>query len=531
MTIPGDIPSVTPTVTLIPGAGVVIRTPAFLCLMADTVPTSFTTDLLDIESAVSVPDSMPRRGRHLVRALAQLVATADEPVDIAFAAPDSAGIAIFLSGRVYGETDGKRMEPAAGDTYDRAVPWPYEGLGLYLAGTEPAEVGEERFDLVEGMVPAAGALLHTPLGLRGTEFHAVPQRSAPQRPAQPGPDRVVEPSRPDPDPGPPTEALGDLDDPEDEKPQPPVSELPAPEPPAPEPPAPEPIRKRSPFDDLPPRPASPDLDVEPVGDHRSATPEPDPMGTTERMAPGAGLPASDPLPFTSTPLGGPFEREPLSPPGPRQPEPAPRDATPPGGRPHIEPAPAPNPFAEPLEPRAPLPKEEHQKPATEVVKIEASRAMVHGIRCSRGHLNHPQSWLCGVCGIRMDQLTTFLVEGERPPLGWLLLDNGFTFLLDEDLVIGREPGSAGGGPAGSPKPIRVQDETGQLSRRHVEIRLVEWTVQLVDLGSANGTFVADPSNGNRETRLLPHRAHVLVPGSHVRIGGRHFIFESHHARI
>ena len=131
----------------------------------------------------------------------------------------------------------------------------------------------------------------------------------------------------------------------------------------------------------------------------------------------------------------------------------------------------------------------------------------------------------------MDQLTTFLVEGERPPLGWLLLDNGFTFLLDEDLVIGREPGSAGGGPAGSPKPIRVQDETGQLSRRHVEIRLVEWTVQLVDLGSANGTFVADPSSGNRETRLLPHRAHVLVPGSHVRIGGRHFIFESHHARI
>ncbi|PKZ63644.1 forkhead-associated protein [Gordonia terrae] len=492
MTTPGDIPSVTPTVTLIRGEGVVIRTPAFLCLLNDTVPASFLTDLLDIESAVSVPDSAPRRGRHLVRALAQLVATAADPVDIAFAAPDSAGIAIFLSGRVYGETDGKRVEPAAGDTYDRAVPWPYEGLGLYLAGTEPAEVGEERFDLVEGTVPAAGALLHTPLGLRGTEFHAVSDRAAqprPDRAAQPRPDRVVEPPRPDPDAGPPTEALGGLDEPDPEMPR-----TPAPE----------------------------------------AEPEPDPMGTTERMAPGAGSlgsPAPDPLPFTSTPLGGPFEAEPLSPNAPLPSEPAPRDATPPGGRAPVEPGAASNPFAEPLEPRAPLPKAEHQKPATEVVKIEASRAMVHGIRCSRGHLNHPQSWLCGVCGIRMDQLTTFLVEGERPPLGWLLLDNGFTFLLDEDLVIGREPGSAGGGPAGSPKPIRVQDETGQLSRRHVEIRLVEWTVQLVDLGSANGTFVADPSNGNRETRLLPHRAHVLVPGSHVRIGGRHFIFESHHARI
>ena len=444
MTIPGDIPSVTPTVTLIPGEGVVIRKPAFLCLISDTVPAAFITDLLDIESAVSVPDSAPRRGRHLVRALAQLVLTADEQIDIAFAAPDNVGIAIFMSGRVYGETDGKRIGPPPGDTYDKAIPWPFEGLGLYLEGTVPAEVGEERFDLVDGVVPAAGALLHTPLGLRGTEFHPLPAST----------------------------------------------QTPAPEPePEPEPePKPEP---------------------EPVAG------DPDPMGTTERMRPEV----AEPLPFTSTPLGG----TPVGQPDPV--EPLPTDPMP------AAPVVRPSPFAEPLEPRAPLPKEEHQRPATEVVKVEASRAKVHGIRCSRGHLNHPQSWLCGVCGIRMDQLTTFLVEGERPPLGWLLLDNGFTFLLDEDLVIGREPGSSGGGRAGSPKPIRVQDETGQLSRRHVEILLVEWTVQLVDLGSANGTFVADPSSGNREVRLLPHRPHVLVPGSHVRIGGRHFIFESHHARI
>ncbi|ASR02282.1 FHA domain-containing protein [Gordonia rubripertincta] len=460
MTIPGDIPSVTPTVTLIPGAGIVIRKPAFLCLISDTVPAAFITDLLDVESAVSVPDSAPRRGRHLVRALAQLVLTADEQIDIAFAAPDNVGIAIFMSGRVYGETDGKRIEPPPGDTYDKAIPWPSEGLGLYLEGTVPAEVGEERFDLVDGVVPASGTLLHTPLGLRGTEFHPLPVST--QAPApEPEPEPAREPER-----------------------------------------KPEPAASADPFADFPSRSASPPLPV----------PEPDPMGTTERMRPDV----AEPLPFTSTPLGG-------TPVG--QPEPLPTDPMPAAH------AAQPNPFAEPLEPRAPLPKEEHQRPATEVVKIAASRAKVHGIRCSRGHLNHPQSWLCGVCGIRMDQLTTFLVEGERPPLGWLLLDNGFTFLLDEDLVIGREPGSSGGGRAGSPKPIRVQDETGQLSRRHVEIRLVEWTVQLVDLGSANGTFVADPSSGNREVRLLPHRPHVLVPGSHVRIGGRHFIFESHHARI
>ncbi|MHC3002641.1 FHA domain-containing protein [Gordonia sp. GN26] len=465
MTIPGDIPSVTPTVTLIPGAGIVIRKPAFLCLISDTVPAAFITDLLDIESAVSVPDSAPRRGRHLVRALAQLVLTADEQIDIAFAAPDNVGIAIFMSGRVYGETDGKRIGPPPGDSYDKAIPWPFEGLGLYLEGTVPAEVGEERFDLVDGVVPAAGTLLHTPLGLRGTEFHPLPastQTPAPEPEPEPelGPERKPEPAAADP------------------------------------------------FADFPSR-STPPAPPEP------AAGEPDPTGTTERMRPDV----AEPLPFTSTPLGGTSVGQPD--PG----EPLPTDPMP------AAPVARPKPLAEPLEPRAPLPKEEHQRPATEVVKVEALRAKVHGIRCSRGHLNHPQSWLCGVCGIRMDQLTTFLVEGERPPLGWLLLDNGFTFLLDEDLVIGREPGSSGGGRAGSPKPIRVQDETGQLSRRHVEIRLVEWTVQLVDLGSANGTFVADPSSGNREVRLLPHRPHVLVPGSHVRIGGRHFIFESHHARI
>jgi len=467
VTIPGDIPSVTPTVTLIPGAGIVIRKPAFLCLISDTVPAAFITDLLDIESAVSVPDSAPRRGRHLVRALAQLVLTADEQIDIAFAAPDNVGIAIFMSGRVYGETDGKRIEPPPGDAYDKAIPWPFEGLGLYLEGSVPAEVGEERFDLVDGVVPASGTLLHTPLGLRGTEFHPLPAATQTAAP-EPGPE-----PEPEPEPEPASDPFADF-----------PSRSAPPTPPAPAPSEP-------------------------------AVPEPDPMGTTERMRPDV----AEPLPFTSTPLGGtPVEQ-------PEPGEPLPTDPMP------VAPAARPNPLAEPLEPRAPLPKEEHQRPATEVVKIEASRAKVHGIRCSRGHLNHPQSWLCGVCGIRMDQLTTFLVEGERPPLGWLLLDNGFTFLLDEDLVIGREPGSSGGGRAGSPKPIRVQDETGQLSRRHVEIRLVEWTVQLVDLGSANGTFVADPSSGNREVRLLPHRPHVLVPGSHVRIGGRHFIFESHHARI
>lgn len=485
MSTPTDTPSLTPTVTLIPGDGIVIRRPAFLCVIERSAPRELIREVMGLEASVAIPDRMPRRGRHLVRKLAELIATADEPVSIAFAAPDSAGIAIYMTGTVFAETDGERLEPDADEPFDRAVVWPYEGLGLYLADAVPAEPGEEFFDLVNGAVPSSGALLHTPLGLRGTEIHEIgapPPRVRPEIRAEDPPATSSTPA-PVADRKPETPA------------RPPVVEPVAAQP---EPPAPEPV---------PPGPMPDDEETESL-----TPPAPEP-------------PAAQP--FRSAALGGgePFSSAPLGPHAPEPPAP-PVD-------PHPGPAPVPplhhDPLhAEPLEKRAPLPKQEHQKAATEVVKIEESRAHVHGIRCSRGHLNHPQSWLCGVCGIRMDQLTAILVEGERPPLGWLLLDNGSTYLLDEDLVIGREPGTAG---RGGPKPIRVQDETGQLSRRHVEIRLVEWTVQLVDLGSANGTYVVDPLSGNRETRLPARRPHVLAPGSHVRIGGRHFIFESPHARI
>ncbi|HCS59105.1 MAG TPA: forkhead-associated protein, partial [Gordonia polyisoprenivorans] len=316
----------------------------------------------------------------------------------------------------------------------------------------------------------------------------------------------------------------------------PAPQAPAPQPPAPQDSAPEPEAPQRvpaqadsahPGPDQPgparPEPARPEA-AQPVS--IAKTPEPPREFQSSSLAPDdadesprPGLARAD-RPAPAAPQRESGQRDPL----PR------RDPSPP-------PAPVPNhdfrvdslQDAVP-EQREPLPVQERQKPATEVVKLVESRAHVHGIRCSRGHLNHPRSWLCGVCGIRMDQLTGILVEGERPPLGWLLLDNGSTYLLDEDLVIGREPGAPTRPGRGAPKPIRVQDESGQLSRRHIEIRLVEWDVHLIDLGSANGTYVSDPAMGNREIRLTPRQPHLLTPGSHVRIGGRHFIFESPHAR-
>ena len=49
---------------------------------------------------------------------------------------------------------------------------------------------------------------------------------------------------------------------------------------------------------------------------------------------------------------------------------------------------------------------------------------------------------CTLCGINMVQQTPALVDGPRPPLGLLVLDDGSVFQLEQDYVIGRQPEGA-----------------------------------------------------------------------------------------
>ena len=167
---------------------------------------------------------------------------------------------------------------------------------------------------------------------------------------------------------------------------------------------------------------------------------------------------------------------------------------------------------------------------------ERPGAYVRGFRCSRGHLNDPRVSFCGVCGIRMDQLTGVLVFERRPPLGLFVLDVGTTFVLDDNYIIGRNPDVSEVVRDGSHRPIRIDDRSGSTSRVHSEVRLVDWDVLLVDLGSANGTYIAGAEAATtggepRWTRLVPHRPFALTPGTHVLIGRRRFVFESASARV
>ncbi|GAB4586046.1 FHA domain-containing protein [Nocardia sp. IFM 10818] len=154
---------------------------------------------------------------------------------------------------------------------------------------------------------------------------------------------------------------------------------------------------------------------------------------------------------------------------------------------------------------------------------------VRGFTCARHHLNDPRVSFCAVCGIRMDQLTCVLTEGLRPPLGVLLLDDGTSYVLDTDIVIGREPERSTQVRHGA-HPIRIEDASGGMSRVHAEIRLMDWEVTVIDRGSANGTHIRPP-NHPVWIRATPGQPVILDPGTQILLGGRTFTFDSQHGQI
>lgn len=180
-------------------------------------------------------------------------------------------------------------------------------------------------------------------------------------------------------------------------------------------------------------------------------------------------------------------------------------------------------------PSVPIPVPVRTAGVVPVVEPEGGGVVVRGFRCSRQHLNDPRVSFCAVCGIRMDQMTCVLTEGVRPPLGLLMLDDGTSFVLDNDIVLGREPEHAEAVRRGA-RPIRLPDRSGGMSRAHVEIRLVEWDVTVVDQGSANGTYIRLP--GHQEwIRSMPNHPSTLAAGAQILLGGRILTFDSQHSQF
>ncbi len=149
------------------------------------------------------------------------------------------------------------------------------------------------------------------------------------------------------------------------------------------------------------------------------------------------------------------------------------------------------------------------------------RVEVEGILCSRGHFNNPHATYCMVCGMAVTHLTPNRVTRPRPTLGFIVFDDGSSFGLDRSYLIGREPGSDEDQDA---ELLVIHDNNDTLSRTHAELRLVDWAVQLVDLGSTNGTYIWDQDN-ERWNQLTAGHAVELHSGETVALGRRTFVFE------
>lgn len=171
------------------------------------------------------------------------------------------------------------------------------------------------------------------------------------------------------------------------------------------------------------------------------------------------------------------------------------------------------------------------------VAARDQQLQIQGLLCANGHINDPRLPVCTRCGIRIDRMTGALVQGPRPPLGLLVIDDGTTYVVAGDLLIGRDPEPMVAGRAGIASvgigpldPIRINDTSGSMSRAHCELRLIDWEVRVLDAGSVNGTYVRLPRSPGWIALRRGQEA-VLYPGSVLRVGNRSLLFEAPHGRI
>ena len=120
-----------------------------------------------------------------------------------------------------------------------------------------------------------------------------------------------------------------------------------------------------------------------------------------------------------------------------------------------------------------------------------------------------------------------LVDGPRPPLGVLIIDDGATIQVKGDMVIGRSPAEHERVTAGSAKPVTIEDTTKSISRVHAAITLEDWDVRMEDLGSSNGTYLWDEETASW-TRLEPGEPRTLDGRQRIRLGDREVLFAPHH---
>lgn len=154
----------------------------------------------------------------------------------------------------------------------------------------------------------------------------------------------------------------------------------------------------------------------------------------------------------------------------------------------------------------------------------AEPVMVWGLYCKRGHFNHPDGRYCRLCGIHMVNQRRELILGPRPVVGYLMLNDGSTYKLDTDYVLGREPDAHPCVKDGTARGLVVSDPDRTVSPVHALIHLEEWEVLVTDQRSHFGTHLWAPGKSAWE-RLDPDKPVPLEPRSQLLLGAQRVVFE------
>ena len=219
-------------------------------------------------------------------------------------------------------------------------------------------------------------------------------------------------------------------------------------------------------------------------------------------------------------------------------------ATPPGGVPSPRagaggappPPPPPPPSASP--PPSPSPSPVGVDPATSPpLDLEGNRpsepqpyyqepVLVVGQRSVGGHFNHPDATVCWVSGETRGSLGPWVAgRAERPALGVLLFDDGRSYVVRWNTILGRQPDTDDRVTSGLAAPLSLEAEL-TMSRAHLHLELRDWDLFATDI-SSNGTSIVPAATG-QSTKMTPGQPTLLRDGDRLIMEKLSMTYQSHH---
>jgi hypothetical protein len=114
----------------------------------------------------------------------------------------------------------------------------------------------------------------------------------------------------------------------------------------------------------------------------------------------------------------------------------------------------------------------------------------------------------------------------RPVTGPLLasFDTGERHILESELLVGRDPEPTFGFE--DAVLLAIDDQAKSVSKTHLALRRGNGRIEVVDLGSTNGTRVIEADG--RLVRLTPREPRTIGPGTRVEFGDRSFVVDMDH---